>query len=123
MIELIQVSKKIKKQQVLKNITYAFGAGQIYGLYGPNGSGKTMILRMISGLISPTHGMVKINNQQLHKDISFPPSIGIIIENMELLPNLNAYENLKALATIKKVATEQDIERTLERVGLQKEKK
>lgn len=122
MIDLIQVSKIIKKNQVLKDITYTFEKGKIYGLYGPNGSGKTMILRMISGLIFPTQGEVIIEGKKLHHDISFPPSIGVIIENMELLPNLTAYENLKCLASIKKIASDEDINNALQRVGLQTEK-
>lgn len=122
MVELFQVSKTIKKQQVLSNVNYKFQNGKIYGLYGPNGSGKTMILRMIAGLISPTEGVVKIDEKQLHQEISFPPSVGLIIENMELLPNLTASENLKTLATIKKIATDEDIKNVLERVGLQTNK-
>lgn len=123
MVTLQNVSKTIKKQTILSGLNYTFQKGMIYGLFGPNGSGKTMILRMISGLVAPTDGMVMINDRELHKDISFPPSVGVIIENMELLPNLDAFDNLKLLAKIKRTATDEDIEHALHEVGLETDKK
>ena len=122
MIQLNNVSKEIRGQKILSNITYKFEKGMIYGLYGPNGSGKTMILRMLAGLIHPTEGTVEMGQKILHKDVSFPPSVGIIIENMEMLQQLTAFENLEVLAGIKKIATKQDIENALKRVGLDSNK-
>ena len=122
MFKLNNVSKTIKKQNVLKELNYDFEKGTIYGLFGPNGSGKTMVLRVLSGLVIPTDGEVEIDGKILHKDISFPPSVGIIIENMELLPKLTAQENLQALSQIKKTASEEDIIDTLKRVGLDTDK-
>lgn len=122
MFKLNNVSKIIKKQNVLKELNYDFEKGTIYGLFGPNGSGKTMVLRVLSGLVIPTDGEVEIDGKILHKDISFPPSVGIIIENMELLPKLTAQENLQALSQIKKTASEEDIIDTLKRVGLDTDK-
>ena len=122
MIQLNNVSKEIRGQKILSNITYKFEKGMIYGLYGPNGAGKTMILRMLAGLIHPTEGTVEMGQKILHKDVSFPPSVGIIIENMEMLQQLTAFENLEVLAGIKKIATKQDIENALKRVGLDSNK-
>ena len=110
MIQLNNVSKEIRGQKILSNITYKFEKGMIYGLYGPNGSGKTMILRMLAGLIHPTEGTVEMGQKILHKDVSFPPSVGIIIENMEMLQQLTAYENIEVFAGIKKIDTKNDIE-------------
>ena len=118
MINIYNVSKKIKCKQILTNINYEFNEGMIYGLCGPNGSGKTMILRLIAGLIHPTEGRVEVDGKVLNKYNSFPSSVGIIIENMELLPQLNAYENLKLLSQIKDIATDNDIFNVLERVDL-----
>ncbi|MBS2771944.1 ABC transporter ATP-binding protein [Anoxybacillus rupiensis] len=118
MLQTHNVSKKIKNAYVLKNISYTFKPGYIYGLFGKNGSGKTMLLRTLAGLVVPTEGEVIVNNQVLHKDISFPPSIGIIIENMQLLPQYDAYTNLFILSKIKKVASTHDIEEAIKRVGL-----
>ncbi|WP_057914054.1 ABC transporter ATP-binding protein [Peribacillus muralis] len=118
MIEIDDLSKKLKKSDVLQNITYTFEKGRIYGLVGKNGSGKTMLLRAIAGLIIPTEGSVTIDGKVLHKDISFPPSIGIIIENLELLPQFDAETNLKILAAIKKTASLKDIQHAIKRLEL-----
>ncbi|MED3854921.1 ATP-binding cassette domain-containing protein [Priestia megaterium] len=112
------LSKKIKKQYVLKDINYTFDTGMIYGLYGRNGSGKTMLLRALAGLIRPSEGNILIDNKKLHEDISFPPSIGVIIENTSLLPQYDAFTNLKILANIKNIASDEDIKEAIKRVGL-----
>lgn len=117
-IEMINYSKKIKKKPILNNITFTFKSGNIYGLWGRNGSGKTMILRAIAGLIHPSSGHVKIDNKILHKDIDFPPSIGVIIENTELLPQYTGFENLKILGKINKKVSDQEILKTLDQVSL-----
>ena len=59
MFKLNNVSKTIKKQNVLKELNYDFEKGTIYGLFGPNGSGKTMVLRVLSGLVIPTDGVME----------------------------------------------------------------
>ncbi len=118
MIELQNINKQLKGNHVLKNISYTFNDGMVYGLYGYNGSGKTMLLRAISGLICMDSGSVLINGQELGKAISFPPDTGIVIESMELLPEHSAKKNLELLSKIKKIAGEEDIRHSLERVGL-----
>ncbi len=118
MIELRHVTKVMKKNVVLDDVSVTFHEGTVYGLYGENGSGKTMLLRAVSGLIVPTEGEILCDGKKLHKDISFPENTGIVIENMELLPRFTAKENLRMLAGIKKIATEEDIERALCDVGL-----
>lgn len=118
MIEMVNVTKKIKKATVLNNVSYNFERGKIYGLFGRNGSGKTMLLRTLAGLLIPTNGTVTINGEQLHKDISFPKSVGIIIENMQLLPQYDATTNLSILSKVKKIASPKEIEETIHRVGL-----
>lgn len=123
MIEIKNVSKTLNKRLVLDNINYTFKDGTVYGLCGHNGSGKTMLLRAIAGLIVPSSGEVIIDGKKLHKDISFPPNAGIVIENMEMLPKYNAFDNLKLLADIKKIASDEDIRNVLERVGLSSELK
>lgn len=123
MIELNHVTKIIKKNTVLDDVSYTFEEGQVYGLYGENGSGKTMLLRAISGLIVPTMGEIICGGKKLHEDISFPENAGIVIENMELLPRFTARENLRLLAKIKKTATEQDITEALNAVGLDPDSK
>lgn len=102
----------------MDHVNYSFDSGKIYGLYGRNGSGKTMLMRAIAGLIYPTDGKVLIDGKELHKDISFPSDTGIIIENMELMPQYDAYTNLKLLSKIQKKATDEDIKEALDKVGL-----
>ncbi|WP_295250033.1 ABC transporter ATP-binding protein [Ruminococcus sp.] len=123
MVEIKNYCKSIKSRPILNNVSYNFEYGKIYGLYGHNGSGKTMLLRAIAGLLVPDSGSVVIDGKILHKDMSFPPSIGIVIENMNLLPQYNAFDNLKILGKIKKTATDEDIKTALERVGLKSDLK
>ena len=117
MVEIKNYCKSIKSRPILNNVSYNFEYGKIYGIYGHNGSGKTMLLRAIAGLLVPDSGSVVIDGKVLHKDMSFPPSIGIVIENMNLLPQYNAFDNLKILGKIKKTATDEDIKTALERDG------
>lgn len=123
MVEIKNYCKSIKSRPILNNVSYNFEYGKIYGLYGHNGSGKTMLLRAIAGLLVPDSGSVVIDGKVLHKDMSFPPSIGIVIENMNLLPQYNAFDNLKILGKIKKTATDEDIKTALGRVGLKSDLK
>ena len=118
MIQLQNVTKRIKENTVLDNVSYTFKSGFVYGLYGQNGSGKTMLLRAISGLINLDRGSIFIDGEKLHDKIEFPPETGIVIENMELLPECSAKRNLQMLAKIKNIADEKDIIFSLERVGL-----
>ena len=118
MIQLQNVTKRIKENTVLDNVSYTFKSGFVYGLYGQNGSGKTMLLRAISGLINLDSGSIFIDGEKLHDKIEFPPETGIVIENMELLPECSAKRNLQMLAKIKNIADEKDIIFSLERLGL-----
>lgn len=109
-IEVNEFSKMIKGVKVLDNISISFESGNIYGLIGKNGSGKTMFLRMISGLILPNTGQVKINGEILGKKKSFPENLGILLEKPNFLPYLTGYQNLKILARIKDVIEDKDIQ-------------
>ncbi|WP_057914167.1 ATP-binding cassette domain-containing protein [Peribacillus muralis] len=99
---------KMKKKTLLHDINYEFNSGKIYGLYGRNGFGKTMVLRVITGLIMPSSGEIAMYEIILHKDIYFPANISVIIENTALLHQYVAYINLKILAKIKNIATATD---------------
>lgn len=117
-IKIENYTKEIRKKTVLSNVNAEFESGKIYGLHGRNGSGKTMLLRAICGLILPTEGRVLIDGKTVGKDIEFPDSVGLIIENMTMLPDFSAYDNLNMLAKIKKIATQDDIRNAIETVGL-----
>ena len=111
--------KKIKDATVLKDICLEMKGGTVYGLQGKNGSGKTMLMRAISGLIRPTSGRIVINGEQLHKNISIPRSIGLLLENPSLLPEYDASQNLKLLAKMQGGVPEEEIRQLIRDVGLE----
>lgn len=117
-IEIKNYTKKIKNRVILDNINCSLEKGKIYGLYGRNGSGKTMLLRAISGLIVPTSGSVTVNGEIIHETVDFPSDTGIIIENLSLFPEYTAFQNLKRLSKIQNKATDEDIYKAIELVGL-----
>ena len=117
-IKISHVSKTIKNNPVIKDISMELQSGAVYGFKGINGSGKTMLMRLISGLIRPSQGEISMNGKILGKDISFPNSIGVFLENPAFLDAYSGSNNLKLLASIKSVASDEDIRNTLLRVGL-----
>lgn len=117
-IQIKELNKRIRGSLILDNITLNMVSGKIYGLKGKNGSGKTMLMRAIAGLIIPDAGSVTINNRILHKDISFPESMGVLIENPSFLPQYTGYKNLKLLADLSGNISNDDIIAALKRVGL-----
>ena len=117
-IRIENINKKIKDAVILNDVTLTFSSGKIYGLKGKNGSGKTMLMRTIAGLLIPDSGTVTINGKTLHKDISFPEGIGSLIENPAFLPQYTGYKNLKLLASLSDGISDGDIKTALERVGL-----
>jgi ABC-type multidrug transport system, ATPase component len=117
-IEIKNYTKIIKGSTVLDNINVVFESGKIYGLKGKNGSGKTMLMRAISGLIRPSSGEVMIENEVLGRDISFPRSIGVLIENPAFLANETGFSNLRMLADLGEGVSNEDIEAVLSELGL-----
>ena len=118
-ISIEHVTKKIKNATVLKDICLEMKGGTVYGLHGKNGSGKTRLMRAISGLIRPTSGRIVINGEQLHKNISIPRSIGLLLENPSLLPEYDASQNLKLLAKMQGGVPEEEIRQLIRDVGLE----
>ena len=113
-IEIKNVTKIIKKTKVIDSVSLKFEGGKIYGL-----SGKTMLMRLISGLIYPTTGEIIINDKILGRDCSFPKSIGLLIENPAFLTDYTAYENLKMLnGMVGKKLSKEEILDVIESVGL-----
>ena len=117
-LEITNLNKEIGKTMILQNINMQMEQGEIYGLMGINGSGKTMIMRCMCGLVRPTNGSVKINGKELGKDIDFPQSLGALIENPGFIEHYSAIDNMKALASIRKKVGELEIKELLQRVGL-----
>ncbi len=117
-IELNKVKKSFKGQEVVKEVTVTFEKGLTYGITGVNGSGKTVLLKMICGLLMPDSGTITVNGKRLGKDVDFAPNTGIIVETPEFLPYRSGYQNLMDLAKIRKVADKAAVTRAMETVGL-----
>ena len=117
-ITLNKVTKVIGGNTVTDNVNISMKSGVIYGLRGYNGCGKTMLMRLIAGLIIPTKGVIKYDNKTLGKDMDFPESMGILIENPAFLGGLSGFDNLKLLASIKGTINDETIKKTIRRVGL-----
>ncbi|MFQ3545774.1 ATP-binding cassette domain-containing protein [Halobacillus rhizosphaerae] len=117
-IELSGVSKSIKGIKVLDSIDLQLEAGKIYGFQGKNGSGKTMLFRTICGLILSTEGEIRIDGEKLGKDLSFPRSVGILIEYPGFLSQYTGLKNLQIIASIKNEISEKEIKKSIAKLGL-----
>ena len=117
-IKLTNVSKVIKKAKVLDNVNLELTSGKVYGLKGKNGSGKTMLMRVICGLISATEGTVEIDGKILGKNMTFPDSVGVLIENPAFIGNYTGFKNLKVLASIQNRVDDEHIREVIHQVGL-----
>ena len=112
------VTKTIRGKTVLQGVTLSMEAGRVTGLRGINGSGKTMLLRLLAGLIHPTEGRITIDGKTLGRDMEFPPSMGLLIENPAFLGQYTGAENLEMLASLHQNVTKEDVRALLEKVGL-----
>lgn len=116
-VEITNVSKIINNNKILDNINVSFDAGNIYGIVGRNGSGKTMLFKSICGLVNITEGRIVVFNKEISNG-EFPESTGVIIENPGFLPQYSGYRNLEILASINNKITTDDIKNTIQKVGL-----
>lgn len=111
-------TRDIKGVRVLDNINLELDRGGIYGFIGSNGSGKTMLFRAICGLIKLTEGEIEVFSKKIRQDVSFPESLGVIIESIGFWDEYTGFENLYLLSRIKRVIGKKEIRETLTRVGL-----
>lgn len=121
-IELTNVSKHFGKKIVIDNVSYCFECGKIYGLVGNNGCGKSVLFKMISGLMKTTHGEIKVLETEVCKQGSMPIDIGILIETPGFLPDMTGFQNLKELASIRNIIGNKEIENILRVVSLYESK-
>lgn len=120
-IEVVNVSKVFGEQTVLKAVTVAFEEGKITGIIGRNGSGKTVLLKCILGLIPVKTGSVLVDGCHIGKDADFPKDVGFIINMPGFLPNYSGYMNLKFLASIQKKIGRDEIMQAMRTAGLDPE--
>ena len=117
-IELIDLCKTFGQDEVLKHVTRNFEAGKIHGVVGNNGSGKTVMFKLICGFLQPTSGKVFVQGKQIGKDVDFPEDLGLIIETPGFLPQLSGLRNLEILASLKKKIGLKEVAAVIRRVGL-----
>lgn len=117
-VRIANLFKRIRGTEVLKDISMNVPQGSVVGLAGPNGSGKTMLMRVVLGLVRPSSGVVLVNGRQLGKDLSFPPSVGFLLEGPSFLDSRTGRQNLELLRSVRNVASSEDCARALTDVGL-----
>ena len=122
MIELCGVTKEFHGNTIVEDVSLKFEEGMIYGITGRNGSGKTILLKMIMGLVRPTKGEVFIDGKPLRAGF-FAEDTGVVCDSIGFLPQLSAMENLYSLARIQKKIGIPEIRRILERMGLDADSK
>lgn len=117
------VEKSFGKDKVLTDVNLKICPGQIYGIVGNNGSGKTVLMKCICGFLQPDQGQIFVNGKQVGKECDFPDDLGVMIETPGFLPNATGYQNLKILASLKARIGKQEIMDSIRRVGLDPELK
>lgn len=122
-IVLQNATKILKGRVVLDHVSLELERGGIFGFSGPNGSGKTMLFRAVCGLIHLTSGEISVFGEKIDEDISFPRSLGVIIENVGFWGEYTGFRNLKMLASIRHQINDGGIKDAIRRVGLDPEEK
>lgn len=121
-IEIKNVSKKFKDIDVLKNVSMTLESGHIYGFIGHNGSGKSVLLKLICAFLKPSQGEILFNGENVIDNNKFPPSTRALIETPNFISELSGLENLELLAEIQHKIGEKEIEEALKKVGLEENK-
>ena len=122
-IEVSNVSKKYKDRMLVDDVSFTVEKGKILGIVGLNGSGKTVLLKCICGLMDYSGGTITVNGKVIGKDCEYPANMGVIIETPGFLPYHSGYKNLEYLASLRKKISKQDIKDVLIKVGLAGEEK
>lgn len=118
MISVENVSLTIGNAQILRDISVQFEEGQIHGIVGRNGSGKTMLMKCICGFIRPTAGRIIVAGNQVGQDVDFPPDIGLLIETPGFVPYYSGLKNLELLAAINRRASKERLNACMEQLRL-----
>lgn len=120
-IKITHASREIHGVSVLQDVNMTLESGSVYGFLGRNGSGKTMMMRAICGLIPLTEGSIEIDGVCLGRGQDFPQNLGMLLETPVFLPGRTGFENLRLLAAIRGKITPDEIRKALEQVGLDPE--
>ena len=117
-VKLDELSKRFGDREVFRAVTLRFEPGRIYGLIGRNGSGKSVLMKCIAGLVRPSGGTVEVFGRQVGRDVDFAPDTGIAIEQPGLLLRKSAYDNMKILSALTGRPCGAEIARLIGQVGL-----
>ena len=118
-IKVEAACKSFRKQQVLKEVSFSCMEGEISGIVGHNGSGKTVLFKCICGLLYLDKGNIFICGKQMHKDMDMLNEAGVIIEEPAILENVSGYKNLDYLYRIRNRKNKEHLYAVLEKVGLE----
>lgn len=122
-IEIKDITKKFQRYIALDHVSVSFEPGKIHGIIGRNGSGKTVLLKCICGLMHQDSGTILVNGKKVGDEVDIPDGIGAIIETPGFLPNYSGLNNLKMLMGIRQKADKEYIKSCIELVGLDPEDK
>lgn len=122
MIEVKNITKSYDERKILDDISINFEEGKIYGIVGQNGSGKSVLLKVMSGFITPDNGSIIYDGKDINKEETFPDNTGVLLDNSGFVPNLTGFDNLKLLANINKIIDDNEIIEELKNVNLLEEK-
>lgn len=117
-ISVTDVTKRYRAVELFRDVTFDIEPGRTYGLVGPNGSGKTVLLKLLAGLALPDHGSIAIDSSHLGRDRSYPDRFGITINGPAYLGHLTGRQNLLQLAAIRRRIAADRIDATMAAVGL-----
>ena len=117
-VQIRQVTKRFGEDLVLKEVNLTLNCGQVYGIVGNNGSGKTVLMKCICGFLPATTGTIHVFGKQIGRDVDFPESLGVIIETPGFLTQYTGAKNLEILADMRGQITKADIRLILRKVGL-----
>ena len=120
-LEIKNLTKKFKEIKVLDDVSLTLESGKIYGLVGRNGSGKSVLLKIICGFYYPTSGEVLLDGNNYIDKNEFPLNTRALIEKPNFLPDLTGYENLELLASIQNKIGKREILDILNKVHLKNE--
>lgn len=123
MIKILNVSKKFKDKMILENISLEIKKGECLALIGSNGSGKSVLLSLIAGLMSPSEGKIIVRGQELGKNIDFPDNMGVLINEPGYVGFYTGYKNLYYLSLINGKIGEKEIRKTMEKLNLDPDNK
>lgn len=122
-IQIEHLTLELNNQVILNDVTVDFEEGQIHGIVGRNGSGKTMLMKCICGLVRVDSGTVIVNGEHMERGNKVPKSTGAIIETPGFLPQYSGFRNLKMLAALTGKASSKEIKTTMLTVGLMPDEK